>query len=298
VHLKHVDNMSMRRPQTKERIPLGAFSRSNVIDFREGFLADCEPPINALASDSGGFSTAAHVYAQPTDGLMDNAKEYWNKIMSWFHMTIKKRENDESVDVMKAQQALFQLSHYEATNVEALIATDVNAFASKYLSAFTPDTITQTQLTTMVTLGQDVANNSLCKYMHKYSQALTDKIPQQQTPQQQIPQQQTPQQQTPQQQTPLRKSAHRSRSREDGDVATMRLEKKSAPNSVSESAPNSVSESAPNSVADIDKMISIRELKPKLEKAVAETLHSYGIHEDGIIDTKKMARMHKLQAML
>jgi Ca2+-binding EF-hand superfamily protein len=296
VHLKHVDNMSMRRPQTKERIPLGAFSRSNVIDFREGFLADCEPPINALASDSGGFSTAAHVYAQPTDGLMDNAKEYWNKIMSWFHMTIKKRENDESVDVMKAQQALFQLSHYEATNVEALIATDVNAFASKYLSAFTPDTITQAQLTTMVTLGQDVANNSLCKYMHKYSQAQTDKTPQQQTPQEQ----------TPQKQTPLHKSAYRSRSREDGDVATMRLEKKSAPNSVSESAPNSVSESAPNSVAesapnsvaDIDKMISIRELKPKLEKAVAETLHSYGIHEDGIIDTKKMARMHKLQQML
>ena len=51
-------------------------------------------------------------------------------------------------------------------------------------------------------------------------------------------------------------------------------------------------------VSGLDQSMTLRDLKPKLERAVTETLRSYGIENDGMIDTCKMARMHKPESML
>jgi hypothetical protein len=169
------------------------------------------------------------------------------------------------------QQFLGQLSHYEAQHIEELVAKDVRAFATKCIAGFSPEKLTSTQFDAMVSLGKDFYNNALCKYLQNSS--LGDKFSQHNRMSNAVP------------------SSH-------ADSNGWGPESPAPPESPD---PLKSSKAAPSSKAPLaatEPSITLRELKPKLEKAVAETLHSYGIHGDGLIDTRKMARMHKLQTML
>ena len=162
-------------------------------------------------------------------------------------------------NVIKAQQALMKLSHLEATEIQDLVSADVDAFATKYLSAISPDTMTQTQLDAMVSLGQDVYNTSLCTHIQ---QASTE--------------------------TALFASA---------PIASAQIASAPIASRTEVAMPKRKSQTLTHE-SPLDKKYTMRELQPKLERAVTETLHAYGIHDQEDGDTKQLARMHQLESLL
>jgi len=244
----------MRR-QKSEKVTT-TFSRSGVIDFKEGFMENDSVehlPTEAIPLNQEAIplnKEAIDLNVETAESMLDKARRKAKELKEYVREKLHKSPKPEKV--MQAQQHLNTLTHLEATQIQDLVAADVNAFSTKYLAAFSSDAITQAQLDTMVSLGTDVYNNSMCTHIQQsstYNAPLTSQKPRTKVSSK----------------TPV---YERSFHREEVSQESM-----------------------------MDKKYSLRELQPKLEKAVNETLSAYGI-DGSDVDTKQKARMSQLEALL
>jgi hypothetical protein len=297
--------MSMRRPKTDNS---ANSSRSRVIDFKEGYLLnDIEEhlpveaqPVSATVTDTnhplqGDISRMKNV-ALGENGFVAWVKKEWEMVMGWFRDKVHKQDNEDRNGMM-ADNQLLKMSHLDARHVEELVASDLTAFATKYLAGFSPDTITQTQLDSMVSLGKDVYNNSMSNHIKQLLSDNQGRSPRNSSPPR-IPAS------PPRKSAPPRIPASPAISdRPPTDISdppkvigsrrTMASPISSIRKQNTTSYLNTETTQSP-----LDKKMSMREMQPRLQKAVAETLDSFGIQANGVIDTRKMARMHQLESML
>ena len=300
--------MSMRRPKI-EKSAIATTSRSTVIDFKEGYLGsgavdhlpiEAEPvkdtPVNdtlVKATPVTDTNTTA-----VTNGMLD---DWWKRIKGWFKMEMQNK-NTQTAGAIEAQKQLFKMSHGDAKHIEELVDADVDSFSTKYLAGFKPDTMTQVHLDTMVSIGKDVQSNALCHYIQKSSNAQDVPLKNTDDGKVHVPEKKVEAAKTNEgtssntnQASPSKTNTLiSSKTKEPASSQT----KEPASSKTKEPASSKIKEPTSTDGSELDKKVSIRELQPRLTKAVTETLDSYGIHDNGIIDTKKMARMHQLETLL
>lgn len=296
-------NMSMRRPRDQNSSKL-AVSRSRVIDFKDGYMmgddAEEHLPVGAMPIEHSGTDI------QSTSGWWEKVKELKDKAVA--KAKEKAKEIKEMVDkhvknargnppeVKKAQEDLDQMSHHIATNIMELVDSDVDVFADKYLSAFPPDSITQQQLDTMLSLGKDVFNTSLCKHVKLNIGAdfrQTKKMNMYAS--------------TQHERRGGGDRRHQTSMVEDGEDSPYDTEHDQNTRPIHPDPANHPGRAKDQirpddgnsrTAPDTEAKYSINDMQPRLKKAVTETLDAYGIKENGIIDTKKLARVYQLQSML
>ena len=341
-------NMSMRRPRDQNSSKLAA-SRSRVIDFKDGYMMGDDAaehlPVEAMPIKHSDKDIQFGVDGEPTNSdyldrakamveragqkakelAMTAAEEAKKKAAAIKERVVqylkdKKHGKDQTPETAMAHHELDQMSHHIATNVMELVDSDVNAFSDKYLSAFPPDSITQQQLDTMLSLGQDVFNTSLCKHVNMNLGADYPKTKKSSTGESKW---------THSMRTSMNHhSACDSMNRIRSGVGASRLQ-----TSTHENAPDTPADERDkqpcedemeNEREEMDNKdmdnpdashrklnrrpdmhvpgtaakYSLQDMQPRLKQAVTETLDAYGIKENGIIDTKKLARVYQLQSML
>ena len=280
--------MSMRRPKC-DKSATATSTRSGVIDFKEGYLmagavdhlpVEAEPVKDTPVNDILVKATPAtdSQISLVTNGMV---ADWWAKIKGWMKMKVQNKET-QNATYIEAQKQLFKMSHADAKHIEQLVDADVDEFATKYLAGFTPDTITQVQLDALVSIGKDVHNNALCNYIHKSLNAQS--VPPKPLPIKDVKNVDVPD---------TISTTNKFNSNQVADHDTQdRFHKKNTTSMKNNKT------SASTDASKLDMKMSMRELQPRLAKAVTETLDSYGIHDNGMIDTKKMARMHQLETLL
>ena len=194
---------------------------------------------------------AIDLNVETAESMLDKARRKAKEVKEY--VKEKLRKSPKPANVMHAQQHLNTLTHLEATQIQDLVAADVNAFSTKYLAAFSSEAMTQAQIDTMVSLGTDVYNTSMCTHIQQSS---------------------TYNVQSSTSEKPCIKESSKT------PVYQRNFPRKEV-----------LQESM------MDKKYSLRELQPKLEKAVNETLSAYGI-DGSDVDTKQKARMSQLEALL